>query len=76
MAKTARLGRGRAAQKSGLDSHSYRMPALVNEPIPHFCRDPSVVFGFISLDAPQATLANNVPHTDQFLSVGIKEKIL
>ena len=76
MPKTARLDRGRAAHKSSLHSHSYRMPTLVNEPIPHFRRDPGVVFGLIGLNAAQATLTNNAPHTDQFLSIGIKEKIL
>jgi hypothetical protein len=50
------------------------MPALVDESIPHFRRDPSVVFGLIGFNASQATLTNNTPHTDQFLSVGLKKK--
>ena len=51
----------RSRKKSGL-CHSYRMPTLIDQAIPHVRREPSARFTGISFNSSQTILAYNVPH--------------
>jgi hypothetical protein len=52
----------RSQKKSGL-CHSYRMPALIDQPIPHVRREPSARFAGVGFDSSQTILAYDVPHS-------------
>lgn len=62
MAKTARHNRRRAVKKKSGLCHSYRMPTLIDQPIPHVRCEPSARFTGIGFNSSQTILAYDVPH--------------
>ena len=62
MPNTARHNRRRAVEKKSGLCHSYRMPTLIDQPIPHVRREPSARFAGVGFNSSQTILAYDVPH--------------